>query len=79
MGMGFDFIMIVPLLLSCCSFFFVFGHGVFFDGFQHSPVNGCSTASCDFGALAGGDERTTFYSAILNQNDYFQISFDIDS
>ena len=29
-GMGFDFIMIVPLLLSCCGFFFVFGCGVFF-------------------------------------------------
>ena len=28
-GMGFDFIMIVPLLLSCCGFF-VFGHGVSF-------------------------------------------------
>ena len=27
-GMGFDFIMIVPLLLSCYGFFFVFGNGV---------------------------------------------------
>ena len=25
-GMGFDFIVIAPLLLSCCSFSFVFGH-----------------------------------------------------
>jgi len=24
------------------------------DGFQHPPVRGCSTASRDFGALAGG-------------------------
>ena len=24
-GMGFDFIVIVPLLPSCCGFFFVFG------------------------------------------------------
>ena len=29
-GMGFDFIMIVPLLQSRCSFFFVFGRGVSF-------------------------------------------------
>jgi len=29
-GMGFDFIMFVPLLPSCCGFFFVFGHGVSF-------------------------------------------------
>ena len=34
-GMGFDFIVIVPLLLSCCGFFFVFEHGAsFFGGFQ---------------------------------------------
>ena len=26
-GMGFDFIVIVPLLPSHCRFFFVFGHG----------------------------------------------------
>ena len=65
--MGFDFIVIVPLLLSYCSFFFVFGRGVsFFGGFQ-CPVNDCSTASCDFGALTG-EECTSFYSAILNQN-----------
>ena len=29
-GMRFDFIVIAPLLPSCCSFFFVFGCGVFF-------------------------------------------------
>ena len=29
-SMGFDFIMIVPLLPSCCSFFFAFGCGVSF-------------------------------------------------
>ena len=68
--MGFDFIVIAPLLLSCCSFFFVVGHGVFFfffGGFQCPPVYGCSTASCNFGAFAGGDEYTSFYFAILNQ------------
>ena len=67
--MEFDFTVIVPLLSSCCGFFFVFGHGVsFFGVFQHPPVNGGSTASCSFGALTGGGELTSFYSAILNQN-----------
>ena len=76
MGIGFDFIMIVPLPPFLCSFFFVFGHGscfsflfffFFFGGFQNSPINGCSTASCNFVALTGGDEHTSFFSAILNQ------------
>ena len=35
----------------------------FFDRFQHSPVNGYSTASCVFAAFVGGDECTSFYSA----------------
>ena len=65
-GLGFDFIMIVPLLLSHCGFFFVFGCGVsFFSRFWHPPGNGCS-ATCDFSVLTGGDECTSFYSAILN-------------
>ena len=67
----------------CTGFFFVFGHGVsFLGGFQHPPVDGCSTASgdfdvlavdgCstasgDFDVLARGDECPSFYSAILNQ------------
>ena len=64
-GMEFDFIMIVPLLMSCCSFFFVFGHGVsFFGGFQHPPVNGCLRPGYNFGALTGGDEHTS-YSTVL--------------
>ena len=28
--------------------------------------NGCSAASCDFGALARGDKHPSFYSTILN-------------
>ena len=64
--MGFDFIVIVSHLLSCCSFFFVFGCGVsYFVGFQCPPVDGCSTASCNFVVLTGGDECASFYSAIL--------------
>ena len=70
-GMGFDLFVIVPLLLSYCDFSFVLGCGVsFFGGFQHPPVNGCSKSSCDFGGLAG-DECTAFYSALLNQSEYF--------
>ena len=43
---------ILPLLPSCWRFTFALGRGVsFFGGFQHPPVNGCSTASCDFGSL----------------------------
>ena len=35
---------------------FAFGHGVsFFGGFQCPPVDGWSTASCDFGALTGDE------------------------
>ena len=65
-GMGFDFIMIMPLP-SHCSFLFVFGHGLsLFGGFQHLLVDGFSTASCNFGVLIGGDECTSFYSTILN-------------
>ena len=55
----------VPLP-SCWGFSFVLGRGVsFFGGIQHSPVDGCSAASCNFGVLAREDDRTSFYSAIL--------------
>ena len=68
-GIGFDFIMIAPLLPSPCSFFFILGCGVsFFSGSQCPPVYSCSTARCDFGDLAGEDEHTAFYSTILNQS-----------
>ena len=71
-GMEFDFIIIAPFLPSRCGLFFIFGHGVsFFGVFQHPPVNGCSTASCNFGAFAGGDEHTAFYSIILNPDFFF--------
>ena len=46
------FVMTAPLLLFNCSLFFVFRHGVsLFGGFLHPPVDGCSTASYDSGAL----------------------------
>ena len=38
---------------------------LFFGGFQHPPIDGCATASCNFDALTGGDEYTSFYSAML--------------
>ena len=61
--MGFDFIVVAPLLLSCCGFFSVFRCGVSFYGrFQCSAVDDCSTACCDFGTLMGGDEHTSIYS-----------------
>ena len=71
--MGFDLIVIVLLLLSPCSSFFVFGRGVFlFDGFQCPPVDGCSTASCNFGVLGGGEECVSFYSVILDWKPYLR-------
>ena len=39
--------------------------GIFFGGIQHSPLNGCSAASCNFGVLVEEDECTSFYFAIL--------------
>ena len=57
---------ILPLLPSCWGFSFALGCGVsFFDGSQHSPIHGCSAASCNFVVLAGRDEHTCFYSAIF--------------
>ena len=44
---------ILPLLLSCWGFSFALVRGVsFFGGIQHSPLNGCPAASCNFGVLA---------------------------
>ena len=51
-GMGFDFIMIAPILPSHCCCCFAFYHRVsFFGVFRCPPVDGCSTVSCNFGAL----------------------------
>ena len=57
----------LPLLPSCWGFSFAFGCGLslFFGGIQHSPVDGCSAASCNFGVLTGEDESASFYSVIL--------------
>ena len=64
--MGFDFIIIMPLLPSCYGFF-VFGCGVSsFGGFQHPLFDGCSTASCNCDALTGGDGCMSVYYFNLN-------------
>ena len=54
------------LLSSCWGFSFSLGHGIyFFGGIQHSPVDSCSAASCNFGVFTGEDEHTSFYTTIL--------------
>ena len=43
---------ILPLLPSSWGFSFALGRGVaFYDGIQHSPVDGCSAASCNLEIL----------------------------
>ena len=65
-GMGFDskpnfapFTILLGLLL--CPWIW----GIFFHGIQHSSVDSCSTASCNFRVLTGEDECMSFYSTIL--------------
>ena len=58
---------ILPLLPSCWGFSFAFGCGVsYFGGIQHSPADGCSAVSFNFGVLTGDDEPMSFYSTILH-------------
>ena len=64
MGMGFDSKCNLPLLPSCQGSSFTLGHEIsLFGGIQHSPVNGRSAASCNFGVLA--EDVHTSYSTIL--------------
>ena len=86
LGMGFDSkcdfappTILLGLLLCCWTWgiFFFF----FFGGIQHSPVDGCSALSCNFGVLAGEDECVSFYSIILlhlkvltKQKNYFSFT-----
>ena len=57
---------ISPLLPSCWGFSFALGCGAsLFGGIQHSPVDGCSATSCNFGVFTGEDEHTSFYTTIL--------------
>jgi len=45
----------------------------FFGGIQHSPVNCCFEVSCNFGVLAGEDDHTSFYSAIIPLIIYYKM------
>ena len=75
-GMGFDCIVIAPFLPSCCGFV-VFGHGV-------SSLVGSSILLlmvvqqlvAIFGTFTG-DERMSFYSAILNQKPVKLLIFEV--
>ena len=58
--MPYYFIAASPLLLDVGI--------IFFGGFQHSTINGCSTASSNLDAFAGEDDYTSFYFAILKQS-----------
>ena len=62
--MGFDFNVIVPLLLAAFPLSLAMGYS-FFCGLQHPPVNGCSAGICIFSALAGEDEHMSSYSTVL--------------
>ena len=65
-GMGFDFKHDFTPPTIFLGFSFALGCGIsFFGGIQHSPVDGSSAASCNFGVLTEEDELTSFYSAIL--------------
>ena len=60
---------IFPLIQSCWGFSCSLGCGVsFICGIQHSPVNGCSAVSCNFGVLEGEEDHTSFYPTILRSN-----------
>lgn len=62
---GFDFTVIVPLLLACCGFFFVFGYRTFLvDSSIFVVVNGCSGISCGFSVFVSGGWGYDLYSAI---------------
>ena len=69
-GIGFDSKHDCAPPIILWGFSFALGHTVlffffFFYGIQHSPVDGCSAASCNFGVLIGEDECMSFYYAIL--------------
>ena len=67
---------IPPLQPSCWGFSFALRHGVsLFDGIQHSPVNSCWTASCNFGVLAGEDELISYITQLNGNNHKFLLFF----
>ena len=74
--MVFDFIAVVPLVLSCGFF----GSGGISCGrfrcfvSDGAIVDGCSAVSCDFGVSVRKDEFMSFYCAILSLHNCFLIT-----
>ena len=69
---------ISPVLPSCSGFSFALGNGISFSGgIQHSPVDSCLAASCNFGVLAGGNECTSYYPAVCHFVSYFVLVMNI--
>ena len=68
--MGFDFIVIAPPPIISL-WLLLLTWGIVFWWVQLPPINGCSTASCSFGALAGGDERMSFLHHLELEARYF--------
>ena len=66
--MGFDFLVIAPLLREASLWLLIclWMWGIFFGEVQYLPVNNCSAVSCDSGALTRRSESMSFYSTILN-------------
>ena len=73
--MGFDFkcdcALPTVLWLLLCRWIW----GIFYGGFQHSPVDGCSAVGCDFGVFVE-EELMYFYSVILSSR-WFKSGFSI--
>ena len=69
-GMGFDYIMKVPLLRSHCGFLFAFGCRISFLVCSILFVNGCLAVSCDLGIFMRGDVLKFFYSTILSPSKF---------
>ena len=66
-GKGSDLVVIVPSYPLIAASSLSLEAGYLFDGFQHPPVDGRSTDSCDFGALTEGEECLSFYATVLTQ------------
>lgn len=80
-GVGFYFIMITPLLLSYCGFFFVLDKGnlLFFFRYQQFFVNGCSAVSCHFGVFMRKGELPSYSVILLASPNFYVLENKIDS
>ena len=65
-GVGFDSKGDFAPPIVLLGHFLDLGHRVSISGeIQHSPADGCSAVSCNFGVLTGEDDCMSFYSTIL--------------